>query len=435
MYQYYKSISQISNDVKFDLSKYLCIKPNSTHIQGFWGGEKNTFLFIEIRKCSNSTDIINEIKPKCKSAKEINDNIQYVSFYIRNTIIQPNDFENPVKYILTNNYRTINTYLSYNIVIWLKQLDFIEDLGLFFEETYIRTSFYYDTIENQFSNDNSIVANFQVKHDRIGRKIYRNYLKIQDVLTNLGGLIKIITLFAYILSYSISKIEFSNDIYEYYHNRYERISKSNHMSHIKNIKNNDNPKNNIKSNEISINDSDKSRNFNENKGKSNIELVNKPSISKFKSSNNMPMTFNVNVNNIKYSSISSVKNEISSKTIVKNFFKTMFNRNDRIAKEKRSRIEKIFLNCMSIETIVQKFFEIEYMIDVLRKRSNDFQQYHSQVYEDNHMDMNVISGIINNGNFLNEEIIESKFVEYLFENKFESTDNNLIGKDIFNFKK
>ena len=202
----YYSKSELNNKIDTDL--FYCIKPNSTHIEGFWGNTINQYIRIKLFKCSNTTNIT------CLPIEAIDKSIEggILGLYVKNSILKLKDYDNPVFYSFDDLYYSLNTEFIFTLSINLKHLLFQNDIGYLFENIQEVKGFYLDHPKLlYFGKRGDLLADITFQFTRRGNLINRQYLKIQDVLTKIGGLIKALMIIGNFVAVNLSNIAFYND--------------------------------------------------------------------------------------------------------------------------------------------------------------------------------------------------------------------------------
>ena len=200
--------------------KNICLKLNQNiKIKGRFYDLINGFTTLEIHlfKCVNSTQNNNH----CKSPNEINEKLinSYISsFYISYNINHFN-YNNPVY----NNLYSHSFYVSLDYIkryIYFFSKDkYISDNGKFFN-TYNEYSLIqynhiqFDIIqkkEQSYYPENLLLEIISTCHD-FQTEYNRTYIKIQDFIGMIGGIIDIVCIFFKIISYNFVKKSFILDI-------------------------------------------------------------------------------------------------------------------------------------------------------------------------------------------------------------------------------
>ena len=137
---YYSSPSQISNDTILNLNGYYCIKPNQFFIEGYWGAKIYSDLNIFFEKCVNGTTpgVV------CEDKEVIDKKLSYVSFYAKNNILHPEDYDYPVVNYMEDNYNVLSPNLSYDVTIFLKLMNFKTDVGFLLENYETKQNYYFE---------------------------------------------------------------------------------------------------------------------------------------------------------------------------------------------------------------------------------------------------------------------------------------------------
>ena len=205
---YYESSNSLKNGL--DRSIFYCLKPNQVRIQGYWGYKVNSFAGIVLSKCTNTTENSNF----CKPIEEINKKIAggVFSLYSQNNLLNINNFQTPLTNVYDDIFYSLNLDFTFTLFIALRSIEFVTDSGFILQNL--------QTISTYFANDphilyygkrDPIIADIIIQSKPLGQKVNRSYIKFQDFLTKMGGLIKAITMLGSLLIQFTSYIEFYND--------------------------------------------------------------------------------------------------------------------------------------------------------------------------------------------------------------------------------
>ena len=206
--KYYKSNDDINSDVQglVDIDRFYCLKPGQAEIEGYWGsGYIHSYVGIQLNRCVNSTENNN----MCKSNEEIDSITQggIINMFAKNTLTDLNNLENPVKTHYEDIYYGLNVDITITINMNLRPLEFTSDTGLIFEDNIYISSAYFDSNHVlYFGKRGEIIADVIFQGYALGQRIKRNYSKLQDILTKLGGLTKSLMVIGSFLVESSSKI-------------------------------------------------------------------------------------------------------------------------------------------------------------------------------------------------------------------------------------
>ncbi len=213
-----------SLNLGYSSNYYICVKSGQNlTISGRFNDIFNGFNILEthLNRCINSTNS----SIVCRSNEEINDYIKnsYLHIFYTNNIVNHYNYSYPISEIFRtdcfpislNQVKRYYYYFTYSVYMNIK--------GFIFENTKITlfhefNDIYVDNVENEENSyyENNIIFEilFTVWDKEI--KYIRTFPKIQDVLSNIGGLSGIIiTIFQYISCYFSEKFflaEISNNL-------------------------------------------------------------------------------------------------------------------------------------------------------------------------------------------------------------------------------
>lgn len=210
--KYFNSTSELGNDQAIiDLNRFYCLDQSKATIEGFYGAPIFSSININVYKCINST----ENKNICKSEYDIDAALEGGIFNIQsqNHILQLSNYEQPVKKFYDDIYYPLNKDLSFLIFINLRTLEFLTDSGVILQDlNTLNYPYSTDPVVFYYQKRENIIAQVIIQGKPLGRKINRSYVKLQNILTQVGGFIKAISLFAQALVGYVANISFKADI-------------------------------------------------------------------------------------------------------------------------------------------------------------------------------------------------------------------------------
>ncbi len=203
---------------KLPLKNLYCLN-NNINLKGDYMKEYWHYVNINFTKCENSTEK-NLNKNYCKSENEINEILNGGSiglFFPDNSFNQRN-YKNPYKSYVKNLYQGFSINNFEDISLYIKLVEIITDTGYFFDDK--KSIFFssYDYMKNNiiyFQNINNFLSlsiNVSTK-----REIYRrSYIKLQTIISNVGGMLKIVLLIGEYSVYFIRMLLYKNYILEFF---------------------------------------------------------------------------------------------------------------------------------------------------------------------------------------------------------------------------
>ena len=217
-----------------NLKQLYCANFSGYYLEGEYGQKKWRTLNFKFSKCTNFSNYNN-----CLNKEEIDKYLQsgYVDIFMTDKMIVPKDFKNPTKIYGKNIFDSINGKEYMDYWIYLKRLEVQTDEGIVFDQivkksvlSYEKTSkMKYSLLDETFLQ---VILRISINKD-----IYdRTYMKLQEALANVGGMVKIIFTIGEILNYLTKIILYRNYILQFFN-----------MDYFKAIKNN---KKNIKYNKL-----------------------------------------------------------------------------------------------------------------------------------------------------------------------------------------
>ena len=217
-----------------NLKQLYCANFSGYYLEGEYGQKKWRTLNFKFRKCTNFSNYNN-----CLNQEEIDKYLQsgYVDIFMTDKMIVPKDFKNPTKIYGKNIFDSINGMDYMDYWIYLKRLEVQTDEGIIFEQiaktsviSFEKTS----TMKYSLLDETFLQVILRIS---INKEIYdRTYMKLQEALANVGGMVKIIFTIGEILNYITKIILYRNYILQFFN-----------MDYFKAIKNN---KKNIKYNKL-----------------------------------------------------------------------------------------------------------------------------------------------------------------------------------------
>lgn len=176
-------------DITRNLKELYCIENLNTDIYGYFTSNSTQILSFSVSACDINTN------PNCASESELKTfvNSHYFSIYYMNSIVDINNISNPIKKKLGYTYSYLNYAQLSETNLFYKKLLIESDDGVVFENKVTNEDIMISRLTNingvrlddegSFSNINVYLLNDYSYYKR-------NYIKLQNVFADLGGIIK-----------------------------------------------------------------------------------------------------------------------------------------------------------------------------------------------------------------------------------------------------
>jgi len=194
------------------LSDLYCLNPNdykNISLAGSWGEDLFNLLAFHVSPCKNST----ESNIICKSSEEIQKTLAGGFFVVNHidTIFEPKNFKNPRKYFRRNYYTTMSNSYFKELNFYFKNIEYNTDQGFLMEDIKSEKYMQSDNIKELYDfrsvvSGDILQCNFRLSNQK---DVYnRKYSKIQDVIAQVGGLVKAILIITNLLYFNFSNVSY-----------------------------------------------------------------------------------------------------------------------------------------------------------------------------------------------------------------------------------
>lgn len=249
-------------------NQYIYCPKNKSHnipLGGYWDEEKVAFLNIGFYRCTNSTENNNSCATQEEISQKIYSEYFYAAIYFEDKTLNLENYQNFASLKISNKYTlfTLNTQIT--IYIFLKSINIIIDSGLITSEKTNYRYVVYDYVESTFEviEEGKGNVEFLIYASDKTDNYLLIYLKIIDVMSNIGGLMQIILFFISILeplTHNRKYEEAINEVFSFYAsaiNKDVSLKPSNSLQSLKDFLETDKPNkinvNNKKDDKESIN--------------------------------------------------------------------------------------------------------------------------------------------------------------------------------------
>ncbi len=182
---------------KHKISQFYCFDIDYK-IQGYWDSYPIHYAFYLLKRCNNETE--KRLNIKCATNEEFRDTFKntYLAYIIQNNKINPSNFSKPYKEVMNYGNEVVNIDKIYNKDLFFSLANVTDDVGLVFEENTVQTYFELDNIRT-FGGKAETLGDYHTLFRIFVSKNYnlysRSYLRLPDVIANVGGFLDLVMIF------------------------------------------------------------------------------------------------------------------------------------------------------------------------------------------------------------------------------------------------
>lgn len=201
-----------------------CIE-NTTNLRigGTPAALRTDWLLVRVRLCQNTTEKIEKGEycyPREEALNKVSRN--FITFFFTDKRVVPKNFEEPIQPYMKDIYQYIDSEIYKDIEFRFRGLQIKTDKGWFLEELVEEESFQYeylraDVLSSQPEED--VFSDIWIFQNRNLTVYERRYLKIQELLASLGGILKFVVVCFTLLITPINikqiNIELMSEIYDF----------------------------------------------------------------------------------------------------------------------------------------------------------------------------------------------------------------------------
>jgi len=186
----------------------ICPTYKNISLYGYWNEPKVTYLQISIEVCQNKTDnkiicnTTNEIKQYI-AKKKANVNINFID-----SRVVINNNTDPLEHLTKLNYKYFIPEFYKKTIYKIQTQKIFSDDGFIFSE--IKNKTFLKVVEESTDillPDNDELLSFEIYSSNISDSYYRSYIKVQDLIASLGGILKVFMMTFLYLNTIFSRVE------------------------------------------------------------------------------------------------------------------------------------------------------------------------------------------------------------------------------------
>lgn len=171
-----------------------------------------------------------------------------------NSIINTKNYTNPIQSFISTQYKNVRINSSKSLNIFIREEELITDKGLIFEDFSTEKSYSYDYSDSDDADpnvDSLLDINLMVSNHKLINR--RQYIKVQNILANLGGLYKALSMAFYFLVFFFSSVKMNVKII----NKVFQFKIDTDINNRKNIFDKKEKTHNFQNKELDVNNSSK----------------------------------------------------------------------------------------------------------------------------------------------------------------------------------
>ncbi|EAR86274.1 transmembrane protein, putative (macronuclear) [Tetrahymena thermophila SB210] len=190
------------------------------YFEGDFNQESFSQIYVYFEKCKNSTSSSVICKPK-----EVIDNkllLSKVGIFMSDQVVDPLNFKNPISTRGIGLYATTTSNFPQEIGLYYTNQYIDTDAGIFYSDLQQDSTFMfsYQTVTPFFSDPNALARVLIRMQKQKENYMKRSYLKVAEVVAQIGGLLKILILLGFTLTNPISKLYYFkaiiDEIYQFH---------------------------------------------------------------------------------------------------------------------------------------------------------------------------------------------------------------------------
>lgn len=177
---------------------------------GFWDGNKISYYTFSVEYCAEG--YMSPSGKPCLSDNEkdkLLDKIVYISLYYQKLIVDPTIYEFPITKAIENVYYILDKRATKDIFVYFNTIKSNSDYGWLLEqkqlvsEVGVRRHYtdIYNIVKNESKNGNFQLAAITLHYSKEIELYTREYMKIQTLAANIGGILKIILLIGAVITF------------------------------------------------------------------------------------------------------------------------------------------------------------------------------------------------------------------------------------------
>ncbi|KAL4478683.1 hypothetical protein ABPG74_006918 [Tetrahymena malaccensis] len=199
---------------KLPLSSLFCFDDNQQiYVEGDYSGDFYSRVDVSFNQCVNSTKAASVV---CQPQKAIDKVLSNISFlvYMMDKILDPNNYEQPFDYQGFNIQAQASNQQSQAYTAYFENYYIESDVGLLQKDVKKLKDFkFINTDTTIIYNNPSLVMKFSMRPYKNRQALMqRRYMKFTDLLAQIGGVLKFLTVAGFILCHPYAKLNLTKEV-------------------------------------------------------------------------------------------------------------------------------------------------------------------------------------------------------------------------------
>ncbi|CAD8108698.1 unnamed protein product [Paramecium sonneborni] len=193
-----------------DLPTNYCIdwdRIKELNLEGTFGSLVYSAILLEFKICNDLTKKSKECKSKDEIKKQLEQN--YFSFQMSSYVVDVKNDNYPFLSKVEDTFTTISSKIFKEISFYMQPITVFTDVGLINEDYQVQNTLRYKRHSEMIDlNESDLIMNVVIRLDQIEQQYYRNYTKIQIIISQMGGLWQVFFIVAFLLQKPINILSY-----------------------------------------------------------------------------------------------------------------------------------------------------------------------------------------------------------------------------------
>lgn len=209
--KYKKNVNHTETLLSLDIKNHICLKNRSFEIGGDFNFESFSNIQLTIEVCNNLT-FFNQ----CADIKEINQVLgnENLGIYLLDSIVNINNSDSSFQSFIQNYFLKLDVNQYSQTDIYISKKEVFSDKGILFEDNSYESRYSYDYFNRMTTSQ--VIDNVIVKiYINISKNTYitkRIYMKVQEVVALLGGILKMCTFIGFMMIQYITRYKYDESM-------------------------------------------------------------------------------------------------------------------------------------------------------------------------------------------------------------------------------